>query len=267
MAKIKNDKYYTSPELAKYCVEKTKEIIGEDNITEYIEPSAGSGVFLDYLDKPYLAYDIEPEDERIIKQDWLTVNLDYKKGRCVIGNPPFGFMTKLAIQFYKKSIIFADYISFILPVSFYNNTKQLYDFDLIYSEDLGDRLYSNINIHCCLNIYRRPQNGLNKPQHDFKKFKLKDVSIYEVRQRNKIIDDFDYAFCSWGSVGKEITKPNSKEFAKEFYIKINKIDYKNKVIEVLKQVDWVKEYSMTSTPNLLQWQVYKYIKEQIPELE
>lgn len=53
MAKIQNDKYYTSPELAKYCVEKTKEIIGEDNITEYIEPSAGSGVFLDYLDKPY----------------------------------------------------------------------------------------------------------------------------------------------------------------------------------------------------------------------
>ena len=90
MAKIQNDKYYTSQKLAKYCVEKTKEIIGEDNITEYIEPSAGSGVFLNYLDKPYLAYDIEPEDERIVKTDWLTVNLDYKKGRCVIGNPPFG---------------------------------------------------------------------------------------------------------------------------------------------------------------------------------
>ena len=81
MAKIQNDKYYTSPELAKYCVEKTKEIIGEDNITEYIEPSAGSGVFLDYLDKPYLAYDIEPEDNRIVKSDWLEVDLDYKKGR------------------------------------------------------------------------------------------------------------------------------------------------------------------------------------------
>ena len=49
--RIKNDKYYTSSELAKYCVEKTKKIIGEDNITEYIEPSSGSGVFLNYLDK------------------------------------------------------------------------------------------------------------------------------------------------------------------------------------------------------------------------
>ena len=58
MAKIENDKYYTPQDLAKYCVEKTKEVIGEDNITEYVEPSAGSGVFLNYLDKPYLAYDI-----------------------------------------------------------------------------------------------------------------------------------------------------------------------------------------------------------------
>lgn len=90
MAKIENDKYYTSPELAEYIVNKTKEIIGEENITEYIEPSAGAGVFLDYLDKPYIAYDIEPEDDRIIKQDYLNVNLKYKQGRCVIGNPPYG---------------------------------------------------------------------------------------------------------------------------------------------------------------------------------
>ena len=48
IAKIINDKYYTSPELAEYCVKKTEEIIGKENITEYLEPSAGSGVFLDY---------------------------------------------------------------------------------------------------------------------------------------------------------------------------------------------------------------------------
>lgn len=88
--KIPLDKYYTSPQLAKYIVDKTKEIIGEDNITEYIEPSAGAGVFLDYLDKPYLAYDIEPEDGRVTRQDYLELELDYKKGRCTIGNPPYG---------------------------------------------------------------------------------------------------------------------------------------------------------------------------------
>ena len=82
LAKIHLDKYYTPPDLAKYIVDKTREIIGEENITEYLEPSAGSGVFLDYLDKPYLAYDIEPEDDRnrIVMCDFLSLDLEYKKG-------------------------------------------------------------------------------------------------------------------------------------------------------------------------------------------
>jgi predicted RNA methylase len=132
MSKIRLDKYYTSPEIAKYIVEKTKEILGEDNITEYIEPSAGAGVFLDYLDKPYIAYDIEPEDNRIIKQDFLTVNLEYKKGRCIIGNPPFGDRNTLSVKFYKRSLYLGDYIAFILPISQLNNNQQMYEFDLIH---------------------------------------------------------------------------------------------------------------------------------------
>ena len=90
IAKIINDKYYTSPELAEYCVKKTEEIIGKENITEYLEPSAGNGVFINYLNNNYRLYDIEPEDIRIQKQDYLTLDLPYKKGRCIIGNPPFG---------------------------------------------------------------------------------------------------------------------------------------------------------------------------------
>ena len=65
--KLHLDKYYTKPKIANYVVEKTLEIIGEENITEFVEPSAGSGVFLDIFDKhnfDYLAYDIEPEDNK-----------------------------------------------------------------------------------------------------------------------------------------------------------------------------------------------------------
>lgn len=63
-------------------------------------------MFLDYLDKPYLAYDIEPEDDRVIKQDYLELDIGYKKGRCVIGNPPFGRGNSLSMAFYKKSGVF-----------------------------------------------------------------------------------------------------------------------------------------------------------------
>lgn len=144
MSKIKNDKYYTPKELAKYIVDKTKEVIGEENITEYVEPSAGVGVFLDFLDKPYLAYDILPEDDRIVKQDYLTLDLQYKKGRCVIGNPPFGDRNNnLTKKFLEHSVNKCDYISFILPIRQYKNDVMFYEFDLIYSEDLGEQFYTD----------------------------------------------------------------------------------------------------------------------------
>ena len=86
MAKIELDKYYTPTDLAKYCIDKTFEVIGEENITDIIEPSAGNGSFSNLLE--CVAYDIEPEHESIIKQDYLELKLEYRKGRLVIGNPP-----------------------------------------------------------------------------------------------------------------------------------------------------------------------------------
>lgn len=278
MAKIENDKYYTNKELAKYIVDKTNNIIGEDNIICYLEPSAGAGVFLDYLRKPCLAYDIEPEDdERIVQQDYLTLKIMYKKGRCVIGNPPYGRVNNLAVQFYKKSIQLGDYISFILPISQLNNNIKMYEFDLIYSEDLGIREYSNINIHCCFNIYRRPSNNkLNKKP----KYKLKDIEIRDghkgTEKRQSIITkdvfDYDIKIKAWGgstdielnTLGEEIK--DDKIYAQEFYIKIYNEKFKDDILKLLREVNWLKIYPMTATPKLQQWQVYKYIKDQFPEI-
>ena len=276
MAKIVNDKYYTPSELAQYVVSKTKEVIGEDNITEYIEPSAGAGVFLDYLDKPYLAYDIEPEDDRIVKQDFLKLELEYKKGRCVIGNPPYGEKNNLCVQFYKYAIKLGDYISFIMPISQYKNNVKCYEFDMIHTEDLEIREYSDRKVHCCLNIYKRPIGGLNKKPN----YKLKDIEIKERiknknPKRNKEVENpeyYDLRLLAWGT-GKDGLKLGSflddtrRQYSKEFFIKIHNKRYKYKIIELFRDVDWCEEYKMTATPNLLQWQVYKYLKEQIPELE
>lgn len=140
--RIENDKYYTPTDIAKKCFDKTIEIVGYDNITEIIEPSAGNGSFSSQW--PFcIAYDIEPEHPDIIKQDFLTLDIPYKKGRLFIGNPPFGSRMSLAIKFYKKCIQLGDYIAFILPIGQLNNSAVLYEFDLIYSEDLGDQSYTD----------------------------------------------------------------------------------------------------------------------------
>ena len=50
-------------------------------------------------------------------------------------------------------------------------------------------------------------------------------------------------------------------------VKINNNNLRDKILDILTNVKWTEVYPMTATPNLLQWQVYKYLKEQIQELE
>lgn len=264
MNKIENDKYYTTPTLAKYIVEKTKEIIGEENITQYVEPSAGSGVFLDFFDREFLAFDIEPEGKNIVEQDWLTVDLDYKKGRCVIGNPPFGTRNTLSVKFYKKAIQICDYIAFILPISQYNNNEQMYEFDLVYSEDLGFRFYTDRNIHCCFNVYKRNSNGLNKPNE----WKLKDVEVLEYRRGGTYAKPahYDFGMCAWGnSVGKKINFVG--QYAQENYIIIRNDRYRNSILDLCNNTNWKSLYPYIGSPKIQTWKIYKYLKEQIPELQ
>jgi predicted RNA methylase len=264
--KLHMDKYYTPPYLAEYIVNKTKEIIGEENITEWLEPSAGAGVFLNCLPEGTLAYDIEPEDDRIVKQDFLELNLKYKKGRCIIGNPPFGSGNTLAVQFFKKSIQLSNYISFILPISQINNTQQMYEFDLIYSENLNKQKYTDREIHCCFNIYKRPADGkLNqKKKYNFKDFKL--IEKREGKKQNKKYpnDNYDFRICTWGaSCGKILETHES--YAKEvaFYINNKNLN----IYETIKKMNIHKDFHMTSTPSLSLWQIYEYLQNKIPELQ
>jgi hypothetical protein len=266
MSKILLDKYYTPSDLAAYCVDKAKQIIGKENIVEYIEPSAGAGVFLDFLDKPYTAYDIEPEDERITKQDFLALDLPHKKGRCIIGNPPYGSRNTLAVQFYKKSIQLGDYIAFILPISQYNNNMQMYEFDLIHSEDLGIRKYSDIDIYCCFNIYKRSESGEFNKKPDYK---LKDVEILEYRRNGTYVkpSQYDFGMCAWGdgSCGKKIEYVG--QYAQEIYVVVKNKKYKNDVVKLCENTDWRHLYPSVSSAKLQAWKVYKYIKENIPGIE
>ena len=101
--KIDNDKYYTPIEIANHCWEKVDEIIGLDNITEIIEPSVGGGSFYHYHRKPDIGYDILPECDYkgVIKGNYLSQWLEYKKGRLVIGNPPYGDKNALTIIIFR----------------------------------------------------------------------------------------------------------------------------------------------------------------------
>lgn len=259
--KITLDKYYTDTNTAKQCIEKVYEIIGKENITQIIEPSAGNGSFS--LQLECLAYDIAPEADNIIEQDYLELDLPYQKGRLIIGNPPFGSRMNLAQKFFKKSIELGDYITFILPISQLDNSSSMFEFDLVYSEDLGKINFSDRNLHCCFNIYKRPELGLNKKQES----KLKDIVI--IRQDSKDYDklDFDIRMCYWGngSAGK-ILKQGEK-YSGEYKIKILNEDLKEDIIRVLSTVDWKKELNFIAMLRIKQYNIVEILKKYIPEIK
>lgn len=260
MAKINLDKYYTEPSVAKYCIDKTNEFFPD--ISEYLEPSAGNGSFsLQLLN--CLAYDIAPEHSTILKQDFLTLNIPYKSKRCIIGNPPFGTRNTLSVKFFKKAIQLGDYISFIQPISQFKNNQQLYEFDLIHSEELPLLYYSGVKLHCAFNLYKRPENGFNISPINYK---LHDISIKEYRRNGSYPKPaiWDYAMCGWGNLNNTPNYPG--EYAQELYIQIHNVNLKEKIMEVLARTDWNSLYPCISTPKIQAWKIYKYLKEQIPEL-
>lgn len=275
--KISNDKYYTPIPLANYCWEKTIEIIGEENISEIIEPSVGDGAFLHYDKKPHFAYDILPECESDItsikKGDFLVQDICYLPGRLTIGNPPYGDKNWMAKRFYNKAVEIGDYIAFILPISQYKNPISLYKFDLIYSEDLGMREYSGINLHCCFNIYKRPDD---KEVNEKPDYTLKDITIIEHRRKNgtyhtgknkDIADNYDYAMCNWGNGSLGKSPSCIGEFAQEVYFYCNNKKYLSRMLELL-EYDTIREYcSSISAKKISVMKLYKYLKDNIEGIE
>lgn len=117
--KVLFDKFYTKEDVVDLCL-KEIDLSIYDTI---IEPSAGNGSFSKKLD--CIAYDIEPEDSSIIKQDFLQLKEISGNNKLFIGNPPFGSRSCLAKDFIKHSIeLGANTIAFILPDTFNKYTNQ-----------------------------------------------------------------------------------------------------------------------------------------------
>lgn len=145
------DKYYTKDIIVELCLNLVKKHIHINTDDLIIEPSAGNGSFITgikSLSSSFRFYDLEPDNNEIIKQDYLLYDYDSIKETFskihIIGNPPFGRQSSLAIKFIKKSCEFCDSVSFILPKSFKKDSlKKTFplNFHLIFEIDLPDKSF------------------------------------------------------------------------------------------------------------------------------
>ena len=145
------DKYYTKDIVVELCLNLVKKYIQINPDDLIVEPSAGNGSFINgikSLISNFRFYDLEPDNNEIIKQDYLLydygiIRKDFSKIH-IIGNPPFGRQSSFAIKFIKKSCEFCESISFILPKSFKKDSlKKTFPlhFHLIFEIDLPDKSF------------------------------------------------------------------------------------------------------------------------------
>jgi hypothetical protein len=156
------DKFYTVPAISEKCIKTIGSYYDWSVWGLVIEPSAGNGSFLSAIPTTKkLGIDISPEHDDIITQDFLTYTPPPTGKILVVGNPPFGRVSSLAIQFFQHAAQWADVIAFIIPRTFRRvsvHNKLDLNFHLVYDEEIPVSPCSfnpPMMVKCCFQIWEK----------------------------------------------------------------------------------------------------------------
>ena len=238
------DKFYTANHIVDICIDLIKQNINlnyEHDIC--IEPSAGNGKFIDSIKtlcNTSKFYDLKPEHSEIINQDYLT--FDYNKiirkfnSRIhIIGNPPFGRQSSLAIKFIKKSCEYCDSISFILPKSFKKDSLKKHfplNFHLVCEYDLPKNSFiidkTQYDVPCVFQIWIKKDINRQLPN------KLKPNKYNFVKKNDNHDISFRRVGVNAGNIDKETKE---KSIQSHYFIKFD-IELTDELLEELKNIDY-----------------------------
>jgi hypothetical protein len=159
------DKFYTIPAISERCLASIGTRYKWSDWGLVIEPSAGNGSFLTRIPTAKrLGIDVSPEHEDIIRQDFFTYSPVSNIGKIlVVGNPPFGKISSLAIKFFNHAAKWADVIAFIIPRTFRRvsvHTKLNTSFHLVFDEDIPTTPCSfspPMMAKCCFQIWEKQE--------------------------------------------------------------------------------------------------------------
>lgn len=171
MNNVSLDKFYTNPDVASKCISEVSNIYKWDwDIV--IEPSAGDGSFFNQLPKitPIEGIDISPDHPLIKKQDFFQYLPADRHGKkiLVIGNPPFGRVSSLAIKFFNHAACWASVIAFIVPRTFRRvsiQNKLNMNFKCVHDHEIPTvpcSFYPPMMAKCCFQIWERSKEPRKK---------------------------------------------------------------------------------------------------------
>jgi len=231
------DKYYTKQSVADLCYKNLIELIrstgkNSDELL-FIEPSAGSGVFLTCIKEESLGFDIAPTKSRnqaIQQLDFINDNLfeqltPKEKGKEIvfIGNPPFGRKSKLAIEFINKALEYSNIVGFIVPIQFRKwsaqkaiNPEAKLVLDIELQENAFEFMGKDYKVRCCFQVWALPSfsdelNNIrikNKPDTNHPDFEMYQ---YNRTEQAKKFFDFEWDFA--------VPRQGYLDYTKKFFSK------------------------------------------------
>lgn len=235
-----SEKYYTKLDVARNLVDTFNRLFPLSRYRTIIEPSGGSGTFIEALkeyipEKSIISFDIEPEHPLVKKCDFLKEDLQRYKNFIVIGNPPFGRQSSIAKKFIKHSSG-AELIAFILPLSF--KKESMYrSFDMNYHKVYELELEKNSFTHsgkdyqvpCVFQIWQK------------KSFKRLSEVIHSPNNNYSIEKDYttsNLAFKRVGGNAGNFKNNDLEKLSPQSHIFIKYINLDQDVIERLKSIEW-----------------------------
>lgn len=284
--KIQLDKFYTNPSVCDYLINKLFSYFPSLKQSYFIEPSAGSGNFVNSLLKngintdKILALDIDPLENNEIKiktANYILTKISYSYKNVIIGNPPFGKKSKLALEFLNKSLTESDFVAMIFPNSFKRfsmqkhiakNAKLLLEIDVPknaflvnnkkYDVNSVFQIWATKNFKCYANDKRIKVKPSNTSE-DFETF-IHNNTQKTLRFFNQKEYQWDFALHRQGyyDYNKKITNPDFLKTNNQYvFVKIknsiaikifdtidfNKLSKANTITPGFSLTDLVEEYN------------------------
>ena len=243
------DQFYTKDSVAKQCYETLLHHINMDDYDIVLEPSAGKGAFFKLfpIDKR-VGLDIDPKCEGVATLNYFDFSPRAQKTYIVVGNPPFGRISSLAVKFFNHST-FAKIIAFIIPRTFkrvsIQNQLSLH-FHLLYTEDLPLNpccFEPKMSAKCCFQIWKREQVPRTRVLYDksHKDFSFQPLGPKDRNRQPTPPTTADFALKAYGSHCGEILETDLERLRPKswHWIKAN-ID-----LDTLKDRFQTLDYSMS----------------------
>lgn len=223
-AKNRLSKYYAPEDLIEHFIDKVEERVPMDQIREIIEPAAGDGALIPFIEN--LAsryniktdyYDLNPDPGTEIKEmDFFDLTPDpyFDEHRLIITGPPYGEpgkTSKLWIKFAQKASEIAGYVAFISPHTWLDVKNPVPNLEQIYQEDMGWVTFRGSksfggqewDVKTAIFIYK---TILSPEKEDFTMVdKDFDITMYQ-GWKDKDKKTGEYWISSWGDNSGEVSK-------------------------------------------------------------